>query len=144
MKYLAKIYVKNKDTLVLDCVNKEIENVCYPAGTCINPYNANKTAYRVGTLVIGSENIAISKEAIDLFRYIASNNVHSEKTMGDLGIHKTTNGKVAVNWSDSTHKEIGKQAKIIIGNKCELDIDLLNDLCVLPNAELLYNEEYVK
>ena len=145
MKYLAKIYVKNHNTLVLDCVNEEIVNKCYPAGKCKNPYNPNDFSYRMGSLVIGAKNIAISKEAIYLFTYLINNNLCSGKTTGDLGIYKTQNGKIAVNWSDGTHKEINKDDSIIIGCKYNRsNTDLLNELPIVPNEELIENQEIIR
>ncbi len=145
MKYLAKIYVKNNDTLVLDCVNKEIKNKCYPAGICQNPYNPNDTSYRMSSLIIGAKNIAISKEAISLFKYLVKNNLCSGKTTGDIGIYKNQNGQIAVNWSDSTHKEIKVNDTIIIGCKYNIsDTELLDELVVVPNSELLNEEELTR
>lgn len=99
----------------------------------------------MSSLVIGAKNIAISKAAIILFTYLINNNLCSGKTTGDLGIYKTQNGKIAVNWSDSTHKEINKNDSIIIGCKYNhSNTDLLSELTIVPNEELIKNQEIIR
>ncbi len=137
MKYLAKIYIKNNDTLVMECCDKEIQDMCYPSGKCKGFNNAH--AFRTNNVIIGERNIAISKEAIKAIEHMITKNSYKNiTTNGDFGFYESVEGKIVFYWSDAHHKEIKLYNKISIGHDMGVEqLKNLQRLTIVENSLLL-------
>lgn len=90
MEFFLKIYMEDDDTIVFEGQGESEKDGYYPAGNG-----------RIGTVVVGAEHIAITKEAKEAFRTIVCRAHHTGDDLSCLDIHtcygKNEDGSVDVN-----------------------------------------------
>ena len=133
MSILAKIYV-DKNKLYLENCGVWQTGKNYPSG------KRPDGGFSIGSVVIGKDNIAISNEAIDMFRHIVRYAEHTGDDVSCLDIHENYSGEIVVSW-------LGKNKMTINPNRLDDGFfigcgegaprtDLLDKLTIMDNETL--------
>ena len=136
MSILAKIYVDN-DKLYLENCGVRKEGKLYPAGP------TPTGGFCIGSVVIGKDNIAISKEAIKMYTYIVTNAEHTGDDISCLDIHANSGG-IIVSWlgENKTVMDPKHLEDVFIGcGEGSPELSLLNKLRIVDN-EVLKNHKF--
>ncbi|MBO7528098.1 MAG: hypothetical protein J6T74_09475 [Clostridia bacterium] len=137
MSILAKIYVDN-DKLYLENCGVYKDRELYPFGP------TPTGGFRIGPVVIGGNNIAISQEAIKMFTDIVYNAEHTGDDVSCLSIFSTINGDIVVSWLGENKTVIDPKhlEDVFIGcGEGFPQLSLLNELRIVDN-EVLKNHKF--
>lgn len=129
MRFLTKIYVY-KNNLYLSNCGEYIKEKNMPYGE--NPNGG----FIIGPVVVGKNNIAISLEAIEMFKYIVNNAEHTRDDIGSLDICKMNNNEIVLSWIGENNVKIDPNNlhDIFIGcGEGQPDLSLLNKLQIKDN-----------
>lgn len=133
MRILAKVYVDN-NKLCLEHSGELIDGKSYPYGEWGDGH------FNIGNLVLGKENVAISKEAIDMYKYIVNNAEHTGDDISCLNIWKIEDGReIGFSWLGPRKIKIDPNNldEIFIGcGEGRPKLDLLDKLQIQDNEFL--------